>query len=208
MRWAAGCEVGCFICRRTAMVPRMASWMWACVRAIDRVRPDCATGCRRALGWRARHPGRVADVSSVVESRVRAMLVEWVLARQASGAAVFTYSELARVDFGGLSERAIDRQRGICRPKGFRAALSIRTTYTQSGKDAPYDDRGSGHERTSWRRWTGRCCVTACRTCTTNPWRYYPPARQTSPTQPGWSSVGSSSAVPREAGSRAPGVRA
>lgn len=76
---------------------------------------------------------------------MRRQLIEWVQHRQASGRDVFGYQELVSVPLPRGPLRALDRQRGIWRPAGFHAALSIKTTYTGEGAAAPYDD-GIGND--------------------------------------------------------------
>lgn len=78
--------------------------------------------------------------NSAIEQATRDQLIEWVQQRQSTGQEVFEYAELARVALGAQDVRALDRQRGIWRPRGFHAALSIKTTYTGEGQPAPYED--------------------------------------------------------------------
>lgn len=52
----------------------------------------------------------------------------------------FTYDEVAQFRFEGQQVPLLDYSRGIRRPRGFRAALSVRTVYTPPGQLPPYAD--------------------------------------------------------------------
>ncbi|WP_178358689.1 hypothetical protein [Mycolicibacterium hippocampi] len=77
------------------------------------------------------------------ERRFRDAAMAWLAARAEKGHRRIPYGELADFEFEGLRVPLMDRQRGIRKPAGFHAALSIRTTYTPPGQAKPYDDRVS-----------------------------------------------------------------
>src|SRR3954447_26589347 len=64
----------------------------------------------------------------------------WLDDRMRQRQETVTHAELASFKSGGTRIPLIDRQRGIRKPAGFQAALSIRTTYTPPGRPRPYDD--------------------------------------------------------------------
>lgn len=82
----------------------------------------------------------VSVVSSFDEDTVRAAALDWVRARTADGCDPITRDELAN-DFtvNGTRFPLVDRGRGIRRPVGWRAALSIVTAFPKGGV-APYAD--------------------------------------------------------------------
>ncbi len=56
------------------------------------------------------------------------------------GTDLVTQSDLATFEYGGHRLPLMDRQRGIRKPAGMDAALSIRTVFTESGGTPPYAD--------------------------------------------------------------------
>jgi putative restriction endonuclease len=74
------------------------------------------------------------------EREIRDAAMAWLSERERRGQMTVAYAELAGFQHGGARVPLIDRQRGIRKPAGFHAALSIRTTYTPPGQPRPYDD--------------------------------------------------------------------
>lgn len=100
-------------------------------------------------------PSYGAVGASVVERElaVRLAAQAWLDGERARGRETWTRPELA--DFHYLGERIalMDPQRGIRKPAGMVAALSIRTVYRAPGETRPYDD-GTGPDgllRYMWR---------------------------------------------------------
>lgn len=77
------------------------------------------------------------------EREFREVAMAWLDQRKSHGEKRFPYRVLADYHLGGERIPLIDPQRGIRKPVGFQAALSIRTTYTPPGNPRPYDDRVS-----------------------------------------------------------------
>ncbi|MDQ4502544.1 HNH endonuclease [Sinomonas sp. ASV322] len=77
------------------------------------------------------------------EADLRQRAMEWLAAR-GEGRDTFTYGELH--DFAVAGERLPlkDRVKGIWKPAGFSAALSITTTFRPPGAEKPYEDDVSG----------------------------------------------------------------
>ncbi len=63
--------------------------------------------------------------------------MDWLDARPAEGV---DYAALSTFEYEGIHIPLMDRQRGIRKPRGFNAALSIRTVYTPAGQEPPYAD--------------------------------------------------------------------
>lgn len=75
-----------------------------------------------------------------MEREIRTAATAWLDARLQDGRDVLSYEELASFQFDGTRVPLIDPQRGIRKPIGLAAALSIRTSYTRPGQTRPYDD--------------------------------------------------------------------
>src|SRR4051812_3009506 len=67
---------------------------------------------------------------------VRTSAMSWLDARHSE----VTYADLARFEYHGHRVPLMDRQRGIRKPAGMAAALSIRTVFTPPNALPPYDD--------------------------------------------------------------------
>jgi len=74
------------------------------------------------------------------ERRLREAALGWLENRRSSGHELLGYDDLAAFTFEGSRVPLMDRQRGIRKPAGLDAALSIRTTYTGPGQTPPYED--------------------------------------------------------------------
>lgn len=66
--------------------------------------------------------------------------IEWLAMRTEDGQVPLTRDEIADFHFDGDRVALVDRMRGIWRPKGFVAALSILTKYTPPNQKPPYVD--------------------------------------------------------------------
>lgn len=64
----------------------------------------------------------------------------WLDALLNDGSDVVSYEDLAAFTFEGRRIPLMDPQRGIRKPAGLEAALSIRTSYTRPGQPPPYED--------------------------------------------------------------------
>lgn len=64
----------------------------------------------------------------------------WLTTALAGDREVLSFNELATFVFEGQRIPLMDPQRGIRKPAGFGAALSIRTSYTAPGQVPPYED--------------------------------------------------------------------
>ena len=64
----------------------------------------------------------------------------WLDTLLAGDSDVVSYEELAAFTFDGRRIPLMDPQRGIRKPAGVDAALSIRTSYTRPGQSPPYED--------------------------------------------------------------------
>lgn len=71
------------------------------------------------------------------ERALRRAAMAWLDTRAAPAV---DYSWLTRFEFAGERVPLLDRQRGIRKPAGLAAALSIRTTYTDPRQTPPYAD--------------------------------------------------------------------
>ncbi len=78
------------------------------------------------------------DIDEEREFRQAAMA--WLDEATHGGHERLAYAELAAFRHGGVRIPLIDWQRGIRKPAGFSAALSIRTTYRPPGHPRPYAD--------------------------------------------------------------------
>src|SRR6476469_10646586 len=87
------------------------------------------------------------------EARVRNEAMTWLAIRTNDGTDSISSTELLDFTVDGERFRLMDAQRGIRKPASFRAALSVRTTYTPPGQGRPYDDRigSDGLLRYKWR---------------------------------------------------------
>lgn len=87
------------------------------------------------------------------EAALRTAAMAWLGARTNDGREALTRDEIFDFRFRGQPFKLMDPQRGIRKPQGFRAALSIRTTYRRDGHDRPYDDDmgDDGLSRYKWR---------------------------------------------------------
>lgn len=75
------------------------------------------------------------------EEAIRFSAIEWIRTRTLDGTKPVTRDELANnFHFGGLRFPLVDRGRGIRKPNGWAAALSILTAAPKSGH-LPYEDR-------------------------------------------------------------------
>ncbi|MDA8312462.1 MAG: HNH endonuclease [Actinomycetota bacterium] len=74
------------------------------------------------------------------EERLRHAAMSWLDARARAGEEVLSYGELAEFTFEGWRVPLMDPQRGIRKPAGMSAALSIRTRFTPPGQVPPYQD--------------------------------------------------------------------
>lgn len=74
------------------------------------------------------------------DQAIRAAAFTWLDEQQESGTLLFDRALLATFSFRGRPVRLTDPQRGIRRPAGMQAALSILTRFTADGDQAPYAD--------------------------------------------------------------------
>lgn len=74
------------------------------------------------------------------EDVIRVQVMEWLAARTHDGDAAIPWAELRDFALAGQSLPLKDRVKGIWKPSGFSAALSITTTFRPEGADRPYDD--------------------------------------------------------------------
>lgn len=84
---------------------------------------------------------------------LRREAMRWLTIRTNDGSNSITSQELLDFEFRGEPFRLMDAQAGIRKPRGWSAALSIRTVYTPEGSSRPYDDRvgSDGLVRYKWR---------------------------------------------------------
>ncbi len=77
----------------------------------------------------------------------------WLTIRTHDGTNSITSQELLDFRFRGEPFRLMDAQAGIRKPRGWSAALSIRTVFTREGAPRPYDDTigSDGLVRYKWR---------------------------------------------------------
>lgn len=83
----------------------------------------------------------ILDVTGGSEDAIRAAALAWVERHSAGGTVPLTRTQLAE-DFVVDDRRfpLVDRGRGIRRPQGWSAALSIMTAATRAGRPRPYED--------------------------------------------------------------------
>lgn len=74
------------------------------------------------------------------EHRLHAAAMAWLDRLVAGGIEVVRYDDIASFTFEGRRIPLMDPQRGIRKPAGLDAALSIRTSYTRPGQPPPYED--------------------------------------------------------------------
>jgi putative restriction endonuclease len=79
---------------------------------------------------------------SVVERELAIRLAAqgWLDDQRARGAEYWTQRQLAEFRFGGERIPLMDIQRGIRKPAGMAAALSMRTVFRPEGAERPYED--------------------------------------------------------------------
>lgn len=77
----------------------------------------------------------------------------WLTVRTHDGATAITRADLLDFEFEGQRFRLMDPQRGIRKPAGYTAALTIMTVFTPEGGARPYDDAvgADGLLRYKWR---------------------------------------------------------
>lgn len=94
--------------------------------------------CRSTWPLGSREAGRTDRVDDPVESRrIRLAAMGWLDARSTEKV---TFDWLSTFEYGGRRIPLMDRQRGIRKPAGMAAALSIRTTFTRPDQAPPYND--------------------------------------------------------------------
>lgn len=94
---------------------------------------------------------------SVVERElaVRLAAMAWLDGENAHGREGWTQAQLADFSFAGERIALMDRQRGIRKPSGMAAALSMRTVYRPDGAARPYED-GTGADGLLRYKWRGQ----------------------------------------------------
>lgn len=87
------------------------------------------------------------------DGRLRAAAMAWLDRRTNRGTSPVTRGELSDFRLDGERIPLVDPQQGIRKPKRISAALSILTTYTAPGRQAPYQDLpgDDGMMRYKWR---------------------------------------------------------
>lgn len=75
-----------------------------------------------------------------LDRRLRQAAMEWLDRRCTPDRPTVTRAELMGFRFDGRRVPLVDRGRGIRKPEGFSAALSIMTTFPKPGRPRPYDD--------------------------------------------------------------------
>ncbi|GAB2538578.1 HNH endonuclease [Brachybacterium huguangmaarense] len=78
--------------------------------------------------------------SAEEQMALRNAAMEWLAARTNDGLDPIDYEDLREFTFHGEKQALRNRQLGIYKPQGMRAALSITTAFRPSGADRPYDD--------------------------------------------------------------------
>lgn len=88
-----------------------------------------------------------------IELRIRREAMAWLTIRTNDGLDPISSTDLMDFQFEREPFRLMDAQRGIRKPKGFSAALSIRTVYRPDGVHRPYEDEmgEDGLLRYKWR---------------------------------------------------------
>lgn len=95
------------------------------------------------------------DLSPVEqEFAIRLAAQSWLDAQRAHGVEYWSHRDLTQFVHAGTRIPLLDRQRGIRKPAGMSAALSIRTTYRREGVDRPYED-GIGADGLLRYKWRG-----------------------------------------------------
>ena len=74
------------------------------------------------------------------EDDARAAAIEWLRAVTHDGQIEVSRDQLTSFTFRGRRLPLVDRGRGIRKPEGWRAALSIMTAVPRTGRPRPYDD--------------------------------------------------------------------
>ncbi|WP_211129198.1 HNH endonuclease [Sinomonas albida] len=74
------------------------------------------------------------------EDEIRHQVMEWLAARSNDGSGAISYAELHDFVLEGEHLPLKDRFKGIRKPAGFSAALSITTTFRPEGIERSYDD--------------------------------------------------------------------
>lgn len=94
-----------------------------------------------------------ADSPVERELAIRLAAQSWLDLQRAHGVEYWTQRALEDFWFGGEQIPLMDRQRGIRKPAGMAAALSIRTVYRREGVERPYEDEMGvdGLFRYKWR---------------------------------------------------------
>jgi putative restriction endonuclease len=87
------------------------------------------------------------------DRRLRAVAMEWLDRKTNKGTSSVTRAELSDFRLDGERIPLVDPQQGIRKPQGLSAALTILTTYTRPGRQAPYNDLpgNDGMMRYKWR---------------------------------------------------------
>jgi hypothetical protein len=87
------------------------------------------------------------------DRRLRREAVEWLDRGTKQGSCFVTRAELSGFTLDGKRIALVDPQQGIHKPQGLSAVLSILTTYTWPGRQAPYNDLpgDDGMMRYKWR---------------------------------------------------------
>jgi putative restriction endonuclease len=87
------------------------------------------------------------------DRRLRAAAMEWLDRKTNQGTSSVTRAELSDFRLDGERIPLVDPQQGIRKPQGLSAALTILTTYTRPGRQAPYNDLpgNDGMMRYKWR---------------------------------------------------------
>jgi putative restriction endonuclease len=87
------------------------------------------------------------------DRRLRAVAMEWLDRKTNQGTSSVTRTELSDFRLDGERIPLVDPQQGIRKPQGLSAALTILTTYTRPGRQAPYNDLpgDDGMMRYKWR---------------------------------------------------------
>jgi putative restriction endonuclease len=87
------------------------------------------------------------------DRRLRMTAMQWLDRETKQGSSPVTRVELSGFSFDGKRIALVDPQQGIRKPQGLSAALSILTTYTRPGRQAPYNDLpgDDGMMRYKWR---------------------------------------------------------
>lgn len=88
------------------------------------------------------------------ELAIRLAAQSWLDAERAHGIEYWTQRTLENFRFAGEQLPLMDRQRGIRKPAGMAAALSIRTVYRRKGEERPYED-GIGVDGLLRYKWRG-----------------------------------------------------